>query len=319
MRKRAFTLVELLVVIGIIAVLVGVLLPVLSKVQGRGRDLKCQTNIRQIMIALTGYAQENRGFYPYGFHYARAMNPWGASPDWREAAGNNNQFVSWGSQVTRWMHRGKVGNAENEIYNYGEVLKCPEAQQVWPHPLSYAMNIMVGITPFYELQRGFPPNAQLRPTNMKQLLKDTALVWDTTCLQGSEMNVGWMVGLAIDEGRYYENVGAPAFRYFLPQDPFSGTPEKYGNNDPIKLRYRADYFNIDPAFDQNTPDNNHYPYNGNVRFRHQGNKACNAGFVDGHVEAFVAKIGPRNSVVDHNALRRYFMIKPPTGVRVVPP
>jgi prepilin-type N-terminal cleavage/methylation domain-containing protein len=44
---RGFTLVELLVVIGIIVVLIGVLLPVLSGVAARGRDVQCQSNIRQ--------------------------------------------------------------------------------------------------------------------------------------------------------------------------------------------------------------------------------------------------------------------------------
>src|SRR3954470_11537492 len=88
--KRAFTLVELLVVIGIIALLIGILLPVLSSVQGRARDLKCQTNLRQIGIALRGYAEENRGVFPYGRHYTRTIKPNGnSSGDWNEGAGNN--------------------------------------------------------------------------------------------------------------------------------------------------------------------------------------------------------------------------------------
>src|SRR3954470_14083772 len=83
--KRAFTLVELLVVIGIIAVLIGILLPVMSSVQGRARDLKCQVNLRQIGIALRGYAEENKGTYPYGHHFTRTVKTNGNSAaDWEQ-------------------------------------------------------------------------------------------------------------------------------------------------------------------------------------------------------------------------------------------
>ena len=65
MRKRAgFTLVELLVVIGIIAVLVGLLLPALTKARQEANSLSCMSNLRQIGIAMAGYAQANNGTYP---------------------------------------------------------------------------------------------------------------------------------------------------------------------------------------------------------------------------------------------------------------
>ncbi len=62
----AFTLVELLVVIGIIAVLVGILLPTLSKARDRAQTVSCQANLRQIYTAARIYAAENRDSLPFG-------------------------------------------------------------------------------------------------------------------------------------------------------------------------------------------------------------------------------------------------------------
>jgi prepilin-type N-terminal cleavage/methylation domain-containing protein/prepilin-type processing-associated H-X9-DG protein len=63
-RRGAFTLVELLVVIGVIAVLIGILMPALSKAREASIRIKCASNLRQIGTAAMNYAAENKGFLP---------------------------------------------------------------------------------------------------------------------------------------------------------------------------------------------------------------------------------------------------------------
>ena len=59
-----FTLVELLVVIGIIALLVGILLPVLNGARQAAQSTQCLSNVRQLVTACVLYSNENHGFWP---------------------------------------------------------------------------------------------------------------------------------------------------------------------------------------------------------------------------------------------------------------
>jgi len=60
----AFTLIELLVVIAIIALLAALLLPTLAKAKEQGNRAKCQSNLRQLMVAWEMYPDDNAGYLP---------------------------------------------------------------------------------------------------------------------------------------------------------------------------------------------------------------------------------------------------------------
>jgi prepilin-type N-terminal cleavage/methylation domain-containing protein/prepilin-type processing-associated H-X9-DG protein len=65
-RRAAFTLVELLVVIGIIAVLIGILLPVLGRAREQSKRTACLANLRTLGQAMIMYANANRDRLPNG-------------------------------------------------------------------------------------------------------------------------------------------------------------------------------------------------------------------------------------------------------------
>ena len=75
-RQKGFTLIELLVVIAIIALLMGILFPVLRKAREQGRDVVCRNNLRQIGFAANFYADHYSLYIPRSAEWGGDIKPW---------------------------------------------------------------------------------------------------------------------------------------------------------------------------------------------------------------------------------------------------
>lgn len=102
---RAFTLIECLVVIAIIAILLGVLLPTLGAARESGRSAVCMANLRHLATLTQLYADENRGLSP-------AIGvPWASSPNWGLVM----------------LESGGLLGSGTDLYSTRSILVCPTA------------------------------------------------------------------------------------------------------------------------------------------------------------------------------------------------
>jgi prepilin-type N-terminal cleavage/methylation domain-containing protein/prepilin-type processing-associated H-X9-DG protein len=117
MRKlKAFTLVELLVVVGIIAVLISLLMPALARTREHGNRIKCISNMRQIGMAFQSYLHENKLHFPdpaASNHYDSWIC-W--NPGWNDPSG-----------TPRTLNDSAIGKYLGDQFNEA-VFQCPSDQ-----------------------------------------------------------------------------------------------------------------------------------------------------------------------------------------------
>ena len=177
-KHCGFTLVELLVVIGIIALLVGILLPALSKARKAAQEVKCLNNLRQLCLGVFMYADSQKGSLPYEggdgtiASPVTAGLPQGASWDeaglWFNAAPTNLNQPTYSEQQTNYLLKG-VPLAHQGA---NSVFVCPAADD----PQTTAADKNAGVAPksdgYLWLWGGAPGSGvpQARPTYMCYVL-----------------------------------------------------------------------------------------------------------------------------------------------------
>jgi len=156
---QAFTLIELLVVVAIIAILAGLLLPTLAMAKESGRSARCKSNMRQIMLGMHTYADDNDEIFPWAGGVDRDWPEdwvWGGQPRtdtentayWKRPPlyfGHHAEAGSVFSHVTSLpIHRLRRGNIDLRYVSIHEVYRCPSTGDIGRAlRVNYSMNSRV--------------------------------------------------------------------------------------------------------------------------------------------------------------------------------
>lgn len=118
--KRAFTLIEILVVIALITILAEILFPVFAQARDKARQATCLSNLKQVGAGIMLYAQDYDEQYPYNYHYsADGRMLWWFQDDIRPYV--KNEPVYWCPSFashTRWTIKRPLGLPNPLIKDY---------------------------------------------------------------------------------------------------------------------------------------------------------------------------------------------------------
>lgn len=260
MRKvKAFTLVELLVVIGIIAILISILLPVLNQARKQAKQAQCASNLRQQGQALTMYTLEWK-YYPASYHVS-GNDHYAIWPTRLRLYLKGNQDVFYCPEhdaASRWQSNWNLADksfkrAKASDIGYGYKLNEPLLDQDNPRfaPFSYGINDWGYIAAFGNTPHGLggdQPSTPMIKWSKVKVPEDCIAIADTMGRASWDYN--------IDPANPDENPGNQHHggcnvlfcdghvTWYLQSEVTTGLPNQYPNNTD-RLRHLAQMWNND--------------------------------------------------------------------------
>jgi len=293
-RRSAFTLVELLVVIGIIALLISVLLPALNKAKQQANLIDCESRLRQMGQAMGIYVAENNGFLPYGdIRY----DPTGTTPWLANAPAPSSAEFSWYWDFTLSQQiQASILGSDRLVHNLSPIFKDVDTiDAIYGRYINhYTCNPRVFPDNWEpeSLQGGGAIQPQyVLPRRISNIRPSTAfLIWDAPQVTDwGPGNVAYEQATAIDcnaleLGSYLFLGTATGGSYNYNRPALPGEAVQNYISASLSLAQQKK-FNIDILGQSSiTGISGEDYFISHMRFRHLTNSTLNALCVDGHVE-----------------------------------